>query len=405
MIFAAIDWAEEKHYVVLLDEQGTVVDQEWIPHEQTALAHLDWLLTHGHAADQVHVAIELHDSLLLDRLLSLGVKVYGLNPKSAQRARERFTPAGLKDDERDAWSMAEFVRTSYQHLRPLRPDSEATLALREWVAFREDLVQERTTQLQRLRDHLVRWHPHARRAIRDLNSKWALDLLAAFPTADTFAALTDRQVRDWAKGRHLRLVTVDRIGSAATLPSPTSESARNAAHTAEVRHRVKTIQALNQRLAEVGEALDEQIAKHPDAFIFQSFPNCATTTAAAMLAGFGEDRTRWNGYEEVAARWGVAPITIQSGKHRTVRRRRACNTTLHQAWLWYAFNTIRKPGCWAREHYPAKRKTGGQHYTVLRGLADHWIKIAYRCWHDRVPYDEQLHQQNRTERQQPRTTK
>ena len=106
MIFAAIDWAEEKHYVVLLDEQGTVVEREWIPHEQTALAHLDWLLTHREPIDQVHVAIELHDSLLLDRLLSLGVNVYGLNPKSAKRARERFTPAGLKDDERDAWAMA-----------------------------------------------------------------------------------------------------------------------------------------------------------------------------------------------------------------------------------------------------------------------------------------------------------
>lgn len=72
-----------------------------------------------------------------------------------------------------------------------------------------------------------------------------------------------------------------------------------------------------------------------------------------MLAGFGEDRERWNGHEEVAARWGVAPITIQSGKHRTVRRRRACNRTTHQAWLWFAFNTIRKTGCWARDVYQA----------------------------------------------------
>ena len=45
MMFAAIDWAEQKHFVVLLDEQGQVVDREWIEHGQFALAHLDWLLT------------------------------------------------------------------------------------------------------------------------------------------------------------------------------------------------------------------------------------------------------------------------------------------------------------------------------------------------------------------------
>jgi transposase len=60
--------------------------------------------------------------------------------------------------------MAEFIRTSHQHLRPMRPDSEATLALREGVSLREDLIQERTAQIQRLRNHLVRWHPHTLQA-------------------------------------------------------------------------------------------------------------------------------------------------------------------------------------------------------------------------------------------------
>jgi hypothetical protein len=404
MIFAAIDWAEQKHFVVLLDKEGQVLDRQWIEHEHFALAHLDWLLTHRGPVEDVHVAIELHDSLLLDRLLRLGVKVYGINPKSAERARERFTPAGIKDDERDAWSLAEFLRTSYQHLRPLRPDSPATLALCEWVSLREDLIQERTVQLQRLRDHLVRWHPHALKAVGELNCTWALVLLEQFPTADAFAALTYSHVTAWAKGRRLRSTTLDRLGTAASTNSPTTQPARNEAHATEVRHRVQTIRMLNTRLAEVDAQLKKQIAQHPDAFILQSLPNCGTVTVSAMLAGFGEDRERWSGHEEVAARWGVAPVTIESGKHRTVRRRRACDTTLHQAWLWFAFNTVRKQGCWAREDYQAKRKTGTDHYTALRAIADRWVKIAYRCWHDRKPYDESYHQRRRAERMQSRMT-
>jgi transposase len=405
MLFVGIDWAEERHRVILMDAHGTVLEHTSVTHDQPGLSHLDWLLTHGQPLTEVHVAIELHDSLLLDRLLRLGVQVYGLNPQSAQRARERFTAAGLKDDQRDSWSLAEFLRTSYVHLRPLQPDSDTTRALREWVALREDLVQERTVQIQRLRNHLVRWHPHILAALSELHCDWVLDLLERCPTADAFAALRQRRLHAWEKGRRLHPATRGRLDVAVALPSATVAAIRNAAHAAEVQHRVETIRSLNRRLAAVEAQLAELVEQHPDAPIFRSLPHAGTVTAAAMIAGFGEDRQRWNGHQEVAARWGVAPITKQSGKHRAVHRRAACDTTLHQAWLWFAFNTIRKAGCWAREDYQVKRQSGTTHFTALRGLGERWVKIAYRCWQDRVLYDEAYHQQRRAERQQPRMTK
>ena len=389
----------------MLDSEGTVLERTSVLHDQTGLSHLDWLLTHGRNLSEIHVAIELHDSLLLDRLLRLGVKVYGLNPKSAERARERFTPAGLKDDDRDAWSLAEFLRTSHVHLRPMKPDSEATLAVREWVALREDLVQERTVQIQRLRNHLVRWHPHLLEATAGgLHREWVLDLLERFPTGDALAALNHGRLHAWEKGRRLHAATRGRLDVAVSLHSPTVVPARNEAHAAEVQHRVATIRALNARLADTDRYLKQLVEHHPEAIVFRSLPNAGTVTTAAMLAGFGEDRERWNGHEEVAARWGVAPITVQSGKHKVVRRRMARDATLHQAWLWFAFNTIRKEGCWARIDYQAKRQAGVEHYTALRGIADRWVKIAYRCWYNRTAYDENYHQRRREARQLPRMT-
>lgn len=405
MLFVGIDWAETRHRLVIVMENGSVAYRGSFEHNSCALKVLEDLITHWQPRANVHVAIELHDSLLLDRLLNCGVRVYGLNPKSAERARERYTPAGIKDDDRDAWSLAEFLRTSHMHLRPLRADSPLTLALREWTGLREDLVQERTTQLQRLRSHLVRWHPQMLAALEDLNRGWSLELLETYPTADVFGGLSRAQIDDWARGRRLRAATRQRIADASLFSSPTCVSARNAAHATEVKHRITSIRALNQRLAEVEAAQAELVAQHPDAFIFQSLPRCGANTVAAMLGGFGDDRQRWNGHEEVAARWGTAPITIQSGKRRSVQRRLARDRTMHQVWMWYAFNTILQPGCWAREDYQAKRKAGGEHYTVLRGLADHWLKIAYCCWLHRVPYDEALHQCNRARRAQPKQIK
>ena len=402
MLFVGIDWAETRHRVVMLGPDGNLAHCLWIEHNTQGLTLLEDLLKSWKRPEHIHVVIELHDSLLLDRLLHSGVMVYGLNPKSAERARERFTPAGIKDDDRDAWSLAEFLRTSHQHLRPLRRDSDLTLALREWTCLREDLVHERTKQIQRLRSHLARWHPHILAAAGDFNRLWSLDLLEQFSTADAFAGQSSEQIETWCHGRRLGAATRARIADAAALSSPTCVAARNAAHRAAVQYHVAQIRDLNRRLADVEKVLAELVADHPDAFIFQSLPRCGTNTVAAMLAGFGEDRERWNGYEEVAARWGTTPITIQSGKHRKVRRRVACDSTMHQVWLWFAFNTIQKEGCWAREDYRAKRKAGAEHFTTLRGIATRWIRIIYRCWLEGQPYDEARHQQNRAARAKPK---
>jgi len=403
MIFAAIDWAEQSHTLVVMDAEGKTLAKTRIDHSESGFADLG-LTLRDHAKDpqEVAVAIELTEGLLLDWLLRKGYQVFGINPKSAQRARERYTPAGLKDDERDAWALAEFLRTSHQHLRPLRADSEPTQTLTAWVRLREDLVQERTIHLQRLRSHLVQWNPHLLAALSDLNADWALDLLEQTPTADDFARLKWSHIKKFARGRRMRSITRDRVLTQATLHSPTIHAARNETHAMEVRHRVTAVRQLNERIAEIDRKLVHLVDTHPDANIFRSLPVKGTVTIASFLAGFGEDRGRWNGSEEVAARWGAAPVTKQSGKHKGVQRRTACDSTIHQAWLWFSFNTIRQAGCWARDYYQEKRKNGTDHYTALRCVAQRWMRITYRLWEDRVLYNEQLYQERRSARLQPR---
>jgi transposase len=406
MVFAAIDWAEQSHMLVVLDAEGKTLDKVRINHDRTGFGELDGvLLRHGIAVTEIPVAIELNDGLLLDWLLRRGYRVYGLNPRSAERARERYTPAGLKDDERDAWAMAEFLRTSHPHLRALKRETDQTLALREWVRLREDLVQERTVQLQRLRSHLVQWNPHLLQAVNDLNAAWTLALLEKTPTANAFAQLKHSAIEAFAKGRRMSLLTRDRVLTQATFPSPTLNAARNEAHAAEVRHRVQSIRHLNEQIAAVNQALAQLIENHPDANLFRSLPVKGAVTTATLLAAFGEDRDRWNGPEEVAARWGVAPVTQQSGKHRVVKRRMACDTTVHQTWLWFSFNTVRQKGCWASTYYREKRAAGTDHYTALRCLAQRWVRIVYRVWYDRAPYNEQLYRQHREQRAQPKFKK
>jgi hypothetical protein len=47
------------------------------------------------------------------------------------------------------------------------------------------------------------------------------------------------------------------------------------------------------------------------------------------------------------------------------------------------------PHCyWAEAYYRQQRAKGSSHQTALRALAFKWIRIVYRCWQTRTPYDE-----------------
>src|SRR5215472_10275635 len=50
-----------------------------------------------------------------------------------------------------------------------------------------------------------------------------------------------------------------------------------------------------------------------------------------------------------------------------------------------------KKSLWARAYYEQQRKRGADHHTAVRSLAYKWIRILYRCWKDRRPYDEQVY--------------
>ena len=43
---------------------------------------------------------------------------------------------------------------------------------------------------------------------------------------------------------------------------------------------------------------------------------------------------------------------------------------------------------WARAYYQQQRQRGNDHQAAVRALAFKWIRIVFRCWQDRVAYDE-----------------
>ena len=60
---------------------------------------------------------------------------------------------------------------------------------------------------------------------------------------------------------------------------------------------------------------------------------------------------------------------------------------LRQTFVEWAGQTVRY-SFWARAYYEQQIAKGKPHNTVIRSLAFKWIRIAFRCWKSKKPYDE-----------------
>ena len=136
--YAGIDWAADKHDVLVAEETGTEVLAGTYAHDENGLSALCRMLVR---LDVVLVAIERPDGLLVERLLDAGLQVLPLHPNKVAAARDRFRVSRGKSDRFDAFVLCELARTDHHRFRVLEPDSDQTKAIRALTRAREDLVQ------------------------------------------------------------------------------------------------------------------------------------------------------------------------------------------------------------------------------------------------------------------------
>lgn len=155
------------------------------------------------------------------------------------------------------------------------------------------------------------------------------------------------------------------------------------------------VAALEPIVVEIA-ALDAQIrgalAAHPDSEIFRPlFRNSKTTICpATLIAEIGDCRERYPTDAAMAADAGMSPVALESGKLRVATFRRACDKRLRFAVATLADST-RHWHPWAREVYAKARARGQDHPHAIRTLGRAWIRVLWRCWRDRVPYDPSRH--------------
>ena len=390
--FTGIDWASAEHAVCVLDAAGTIAAQFTIAHSAEGIASLvRRLARYGDPAD-LPVAIERPSGRLVDLLLEAGHPVVPVSPNAIKTWREGEVLSGAKSDAGDAAVIAEYLRLRYHRLAPAAPYCDQTRALRTVVRTRDDLVQMRvaaTNQLSALLD--AHW-PGAKAIFADVESPISLEFLTRYPTPASARHLGEKRmaaflVKHGYCGRRPAAQLLARLRQAP--PGSTGDALTEALRDA-VLAQVAVLKALNGAVKDLDRSAAAHLGEHPDGTIFTSLPRSGQINAAQMLAEWGDCRQAYAGPGSVAALAGVSPVTRQSGKHRTVGFRWACNKRFRRAITTFADNS-RHASPWAAQVYTDARIAGKDHPHAIRILARAWIRVIWPCWVNGVPYDPARH--------------
>ena len=388
--FVGIDWSDSKHDICM--RAGDSEEREFavVPHRPAAIDSWASALRQRFAGRPVAVCLELAKGPLVYALQKHDFLVlFPVHPATLAKYREALVPSHAKADPTDAQFALELLLRYRAKLKALTAQSVPMRTLLRLVEQRRRLVGDQSRISNRLTDALKQYFPDvlvwfAERdtlLFCDFLSRWStLKQLKRARRATLQSFFHDHHVRSQARIeerlRAIKNTTPLTDDPAVILPNQLLVLAL----VEQLRATLQAIERFDAEIATVSETL-------PDYSLFRALPGAGATLAPRLLAAFGEQRERYQSAAEVQRYAGIAPVTESSGKQHWVHWRLQCPTFLRQTFVEWAGATIPR-SFWAAAYYRQQRDKGCSHQAAVRALAFKWIRILYRCWQSRTPYDE-----------------
>jgi len=395
--FVGIDWGSQQHQVCILDRDRRLVGERTVDHDGASLAQLAawlWTVSAGHP-QRVSVAIEVPRGAMVEGLVERGFHVFAMNPKQLDRFRDRHSVAGAKDDRRDAFVLADAVRTDQPSFRRLQLEAPQLLRLRELSRAEETLLEDFRRSANRFRDQLHRFYPQMLELCSAADEPWLWDLIDLAPTPAHVALLSEEQVQHVLKAHRIRRVTATEVLTCLqALALPVAPGAAEAAQ-AHCQFLLPCLRVLAEQLQACSQqvsALLHTLAEEPgdgegpsDVALVLSLPGVGRKITAWLFAEAAQPLAERD-YQVLRTHSGVAPVTKQSGKRRLVVMRRGCNPRLRHA-LYHMARVAMQRDAHFSSVYTALRAKGQRHGQALRSIGNRLLRILMAMLRNGTCYD------------------
>ena len=385
----AFDWGHTEHAFALRMRDGTD-ERGSIPASAEGLH--GWLEQLGERCGEQPVALAIEggrNAVVHALLVYPWLEVYPIHPATSDRFRKAFTPSGAKDDLPDAQVLLTILLQHRDQLRRLKPDTAQTRELAALTEVRRGAVDRRTQLAVELISTLKTCFPQALELCgRNLWTTLALDFLERWPELALLQKAKPATLRSfyYAHSSRRPAVVDERIAFIASARPLTTDRAVLNPAVRKVRLLAAVLRPLQEQIEQVEAEIATCFAAHPEAHLFRGLPGAGPALAPRLLVAFGTDRARYPDAASLQKYAGVAPVKVKSGRQLWIHWRWNASIFLRQTFVEWAGQTV--PKCaWAKAYYRHQQRAGKSHQAILRALAFKWIRILWRCWHDRVPYD------------------
>ena len=394
--FVGIDWADQKHDVVLRSA-GDPAKAEHQVFKSEINALNDWIAqiqerfgTKG----KVLVCLEQSRGALIYQLMAYELfELYPINPSQLANYRKTFFSSGAKDDRPDADLLSELVMCHRDRLKAWKPDDQLTRELASLNEGRRNAVNRRTELANEIKSQLKLYFPVALQILEnDITTALAADLLVQWQTLAELQKVSPGKLRKFFYGHNSRQEKkiLERLALIKEAKPLTTDVAIIRPNALRVKLLAQQLKSLLPFIAEYERRIAELFGSHPDRFLFDNLPGAGPALAPRLLTAFGTDRDRFEVAGDLLNLSGIAPVRIASGKKTgqkaSVHCRRACPKFLRQSFHEFSECSIRS--CpWAQACYQSHRDRGKGHHAAVRAVAFKWIRILFACWKQRTPYD------------------
>jgi transposase len=387
--WVGLDWGDKEHAFALQDATGKS-EVGTLSHSAENLHH--WLQSLGerYGTGPVALAIEASRGPVIQALLEYPwLVIYPINPITSARYRSAFTPSGAKDDVPDAKVLLELVRDHAAKLRTLEAQDAATSKLAGLVEARRKLVDRRTQVIQQVESLLKTYYPQALAVAGDLKSDVAIAFLNRWPDLISLKAAKPATLKRFYYQHQIRsqALVEQRLALIAKAKALTTDDARVSVATLHLRALLGQLEVFHRHIPQFDEAIQQAFAQHAERDLFCHLPGAGRQLAPRLCVAFGTLRSLYPDPASLQKYAGVAPVREKSGNQVWTHWRWHATTFLRQTFVEWAGQTVRY-SAWAKVYYERMIKKGKKHAMILRALAFKWIRVLWKCWQDRQPYDE-----------------
>lgn len=381
MWYAGIDWANEHHDALVIDETGRQIGSLRVEHSPQGMSRLNTYVEQmigAESKEQMACIIETTHGLLIAHLLEAGWPVYPVNPRTVDRRR---SASGAKTDTIDAYLLAKTGRADLADLHRLTPDSEKIAELKLLTRDQDALIKMQTRLVNQLTACLKAYYPVALELFAKLQQKSTLLFLQTYPTPQAAMAASAEQIKEvLRRAKHSNPTPV-----ATTIFERLHQPHLQAdAVTTRTKSRLMLVLAsqllpLIEQIAQYDKEIRTLFLTHEDHELFASLPRAGKRLAPRLLAEIGDDRTRYQDASSLQALGGTSPVLFQSGMYSKAHRRMGCIKPLRNALHQFAWQTTHSEA-WAKAYYQRKRAEGKSHTVAVRALANVWVRIIFAMW-------------------------